>query len=37
MKEKFILKYIPPSFSHKWNKLTQENKSVTDYIAKFDE
>jgi len=41
MKEKFKLKYVPPSFSqqllHKWNRLTQENKSDTDYITKFDE
>jgi len=35
------LKYIPPSFSQnlldKWNRLTKENKSANDYIAKFDE
>ena len=35
------MKYIPPSFSQqllkKWNRLTQENKSTTDYIAKFEE
>jgi len=41
MKEKFILKYISPSFSQqlldKWNRLTQANKSATDYITKFDE
>ena len=41
MKEKFRLKYIPHSFSQqlldKWNRLTQETKSATDYIAKFDE
>jgi len=40
-KEKLRLKYIPPPFSQqlldKWNRLTQENKSATDYIAKFDE
>jgi len=36
-----MLKYIPPSFSQqlldKWKRLTQGNKSATDYIAKFDE
>ena len=41
MKEKLRLKYIMLSFSHqlldKWNRLTQENKSATGYIAKFDE
>ena len=41
MKEKFRLKYVPRSFSQqlldKWNKITQENKSLTDYIVKFDE
>jgi len=41
MKEKLRLKYVPPSFSQqlldKQNRLTQENKSVTDYIANFDE
>ena len=41
MKEKLMLKYVPPSFSQqlldKWNRLTQGNKSATDYIAKFDE
>jgi len=41
MKEKFTLKYVSPSFSQqlldKLNRLTQENKSATDYIAKFDE
>jgi len=41
MKEKLKHKYIPPFFSQqlldKWNKLTQENKSATDYIAEFDE
>jgi len=35
------LKYVPPSFSQqlldRWNMLTQENKSVIDYIARFDE
>jgi len=37
MKEKFRLKYIPLFFSQqlldKWNRLTQENKSATDYIT----
>ena len=41
MKEKLMLKYVPPSFSQqlsdKWNRWTQGNKSVTDYITKFDE
>jgi len=41
MKEKFRLKYVPPSLRQqlldKWNKLTQGNKSAIDYIAKFDE
>ena len=41
MKEKFWLKYVPLSFSQqlldKQNRLTQENKSATDYIAKIDE
>jgi len=41
MKEKLMLKYVPPSFSQqlldKWNRWTQGNKSATDYIAKFDE
>ena len=41
MKENIVLKYVPPSSSQqlldKWNRLTQENKSTTDYIAKFDE
>ena len=41
MKEKLWLKYVPPSFSKqlldKWNRLTHENKSTTDYIAKFNE
>ena len=41
MKEKLKLKYIPLSFRQqlldKWNMLTQRNKSVIDYIAKFDE
>ena len=40
MKEKFRQKYIPPFFGQqlvdKWNRLTQENKSVTNYIIKFD-
>jgi len=40
-KEKLILKYVPPSFIQqlldKCNRLTQENKSATNYIAKFDE
>jgi len=35
------LNYVLPSLSHqlldKWNKLTQGNKSATNYIAKFDE
>jgi len=35
-----MLKYVSPSFSQqlldKWNRLTQGNKSATDYIAKFD-
>jgi len=41
MKENLKLKYVPPSFSQqlldKWNRLTQENKSATEYITKFDE
>jgi len=41
MKEKLMLKYVPPSFSQqlldKWNMLTKENKSASDYIVKFDE
>ena len=41
MKEKFMLKYVLPSFSQqlldKWNRWTQGNKLATDYIAKFDE
>ena len=41
MKEKLMFKYLPPSFSQqlldKQNRLTQKNKSATDYIAKFDE
>ena len=39
IKQKLRLKYVPPSFSllDKWNRLTQENKSATDYIARFDE
>ena len=41
MKEKHSLKYISPFFSQqvldKWNGLTQENKLITNYIAKFDE
>ena len=40
MKEKLMLKYVSSSFSYqlldKWNRLTQWNKSVTDY-TKFDE
>jgi len=39
--EKLMLKYVPSSFSQqlldKWNRLTQGNKSTTDYIAKFAE
>ena len=41
MKKKLMLKYIPPSFSQqlldKRNRLTQGNRSATDYITKFDE
>jgi len=41
MKEKLMLKYVLPSFSQqlldKWNRLTQENKSATEYIVKYDE
>ena len=41
VKEKLTLKHISPFFSQqlfdKWNMLTQENKSATDCIAKFDE
>ena len=41
MKKKLRLNYIPPSFCQqlldKWNRLTQENKSATDYITMFDE
>ena len=41
MKKKLRLKYISHSFSQKlldkWNRLTQGNKSATEYIAKFDE
>jgi len=41
MKEKLMLKYVPPSFNQqlldKWNRWTQGNKSATNYIAKFDE
>jgi len=41
MKEKLSLKYVSPSFSQqlldKWNILTQGNKSITEYITKFDE
>ena len=41
MKYKLRLEYLPPSFSQqlldKGSKLTQENKSATDYITKFDE
>jgi len=41
MKEKLILKYVPPLFGQqlldKWNRLTLGNNSFTDYIAKFDE
>ena len=41
MKEKLVLKYVPPSFNQqfldKWNKLTRGNKLTTDYIANFDE
>jgi len=40
MKEKLMLKYVPLSFSQqlldKWNRLTQGNKSATNYISKFD-
>ena len=36
-----MLKYVPQSFSQqlldKWNKWTQENKSATDQIVKFNE
>ena len=39
-KEKLRLKYISLPFSQqlldKWNRLTQENKSATYYVAKFD-
>jgi len=41
MKEELRLKYVPSSFSQqlldKWNRLTQENKSATNYITRFDE
>jgi len=41
MKEKLMLKYVSSFFSQqlldKWNRLTQENKLATEYIAKFDE
>jgi len=41
MKEKLKLKLVPPFFTQqlldKWKRLTQGNKSATDYIAKFDE
>ena len=41
MKEKLRLNYIPLFFRQqlldKWDRLTQENKSVIDYIARFDE
>jgi len=41
MKEKLMLKYVPPSYNqqllNKWNRWTQGNKSATNYIAKFNE
>ena len=41
MKENLMLKYVPLPFSqqlrNKWNRMTQGNKSATDYIAKFHE
>ena len=41
MKENLMLKCVPSSFSqqllNKQNRLNQGNKSVSNYIAKFDE
>jgi len=41
MKEELETKYVPPSFSARlmdnWHQLTQGNKSVKEYVEKFDE
>ena len=41
MKAKLREKYLPVSYHQRlldqWHRLTQGNKSVTEYIAKFDE
>ena len=41
MKEELETKYVPPSFSARlidnWHQHTQGNKSVREYVKKFDE
>ena len=41
MKDELKDKYVPPSFNvrlmDKWHQYAQDNKSVKEYIAKFDE
>jgi len=41
MKEELETKYVPPSFSVRlmdnWHQYTQGNKSVKEYVKKFDE
>ena len=41
MKEELKTKYVPPSFSARlkdnWHQYTQGNKSVKEYVEKFDE
>jgi len=41
MKEELETKYVPPSFSARlmdnWHQHTQGNKSVKEYVEKFDE